>query len=118
MKGRPVQRGRAQDNSDAAKDAGQAVDTTEQDTNDHLDWGWGAVVNLHKRAASKAGELAKYEVEVLVMCKAEDNLQGGEQHIEPPAPTANGGQVVVLACCAPLGVGQRGVLIVVCTLFW
>lgn len=89
LKGSPISRRRVQDGSDAAKDGGQPIDATAQEKGDDLDWGWGAVVNLHKRAASKAGELAKYEVEVLVMCKVGDHHQG-EQRIEPPTPTGDG----------------------------
>lgn len=112
MKGSPISRRRVQDGSDAAKDGGQPIDATAQEKGDDLDWGWGAVVNLHKRAASKAGELAKYEVEVLVMCKVGDHHQG-EQRIEPPTPTVNGGQVVVLAYCVVFSLRQRAVLILV-----
>lgn len=62
-----------------------------------LDWGWGATVDLHKKVASKAGEPAKYELSVLVMCKKEDSKRGPGQPDAPPKPTANGIQVATLS---------------------
>lgn len=87
--------GAAQDTLSTTKDPDQP---TSQDTNDKLDWGWGVVVNLHKRAASKAGELAKYQVDVLVMCEQQDS----PQEVRPPTPATNGAKVdeyVGLPCC-------------------
>lgn len=63
-----------------------------------LDWGWGATVDLHKKVASKAGEPAKYELSVLVMCKKEDSKRASGQPDPSPTPTANGVQVATLAC--------------------
>lgn len=50
------------------------------------EWGWGATVDLNKKASSKAGDLAKYEVGVLVECKPKESARRGGQHIYPPTP--------------------------------
>lgn len=108
MQGSPARHG-GQENSDEGKkgegcEAEVAISSL-QTADGQLDWGWGAVVNLHKKASNKTGEPTKYEVEVLLMCKADAETQGKGQPRGPPAPTTNGVQVVVLTrydciCCS------------------
>ncbi|CAM9199818.1 unnamed protein product [Ectocarpus sp. 4 AP-2014] len=62
---------------------------------DQPDWGWGATVDLNKKASSKAGDPAKYEVGVLVKCKPEGSARRGGQHIYPPTPMEDGEMRVV-----------------------
>lgn len=64
-----------------------------QGSRDEADWRWGATVDLHKKAASKAGGPAKYEVSVLVMCKTSGTSHESGQRDAPPMLTANGVQV-------------------------
>lgn len=97
MKGLPVGFGTAARSEGSQDQDSTAENATADSSGDELDWGWGAVVNLHKKPAKKTGEPATYEVEVLVMCKAE----GGEQEAaqsKRPTPTANGVQVGLLDC--------------------
>lgn len=94
MRGLPVGRGDQGQKQEVAGGDGQYADLSHgQDTGSQPDWGWGATVDLHKKAATKTGDPAKYEVSVLVMCKPEDSAHGGGQHDSSPAPMANGVQV-------------------------
>lgn len=89
IKGQPVGRGLL----DGAHDEDGVNRGTKSDmTTDDPDWGWGAVVNMHKKPPKKSGEPANYEVEVLVMCEATDKAQGTGW--KEPTPTTNGIQVV------------------------
>lgn len=99
MRGAPVGPGGDQAKAKEAKgdDAQTEVSRGPGDSNGQADWGWGATVDLHKKAASKAGEPAKYELSVLVMCKKEDSKRGPGQLDVAPKPTANGIQVAILA---------------------
>lgn len=73
-----------------------------RDTNAPPDWGWGATVDLRKKASSKPGEPAMYEVSVLVMCNklktrpedGGDKSRNGEVQEVIPTPMLNGIQVV------------------------
>lgn len=99
MRGAPVGPGGDQAKAKEAKgdDAQTEVSGGPGDSSGQADWGWGATVDLHKKAASKAGEPAKYELSVLVMCK-KDGKRGPGQLDVAPKPTANGIQVATLAC--------------------
>lgn len=50
------------------------------------DWGWGATVDMAKKASSKAGDPDWYEVTVLLMCKPEDIVNGKRQRDTMPTP--------------------------------
>lgn len=60
-----------------------------------LDWGWGVTVDLNKKASSKAGDPAKYEVGVLVKCKPEESARRGGQNIHPPTPMVSASPVTL-----------------------
>ncbi|CAM9550611.1 unnamed protein product [Laminaria digitata] len=93
MRGAPVGQGADQGKPKEAKgdDAHEAENSSGPGASGgQLDWGWGATVDLHKKVASKAGEPAKYELSVLVMCKKEDSKRGSGQPGASPTPTANG----------------------------
>lgn len=101
MRGTPVGQGGDQGKLKEAKrdDTREAELSSGPGASDgQLDWGWGATVDLHKKVASKAGEPAKYELSVLVMCKKEDSQRGAGQPDASPTPTTNGIQVATLAC--------------------
>ena len=57
-----------------------------RDKSSQPDWGWGATVEMVKKASSKAGGHDWYEVTVLVMCKPEDSANGERQQESLPTP--------------------------------
>ncbi|CAM9166887.1 unnamed protein product [Scytosiphon promiscuus] len=89
MRGWPVGHGDPGSTSQAKGGDGQKEDhPSGHESGGELDWGWGATVDLQKKPASKAGDVAKYEVAVLVMCKPEDGARGKE--FVPPMPMTDG----------------------------
>lgn len=50
------------------------------------DWGWGATVEMVKKASSKAGGHDWYEVTVLMMCKPGGSANGKRQQDSLPTP--------------------------------
>lgn len=98
MRGWPVGRG-DQDNKlqGTGGDGHQAELFSGHGKSSQPDWGWGATVDLHKKVASKAGDSAKYEVAVLVMCKPADSARGRGEQDAPPTPMVSGVQAAALA---------------------
>ncbi|CAM9535807.1 unnamed protein product, partial [Hapterophycus canaliculatus] len=89
MRGWPVGHGDQGNKPQASGVDGQKGDLQSGHENSgELDWGWGAIVDLQRKPASKAGDPAKFEVAVLVMCKPEDGKRGKEYL--PPAPMKDG----------------------------
>lgn len=82
MRGWPVGRGDQDKNIKGAEGDGRQELGNEHGSGPP-DWGWGATVDL--RNASKAGDPAKYEVTVLVMCKPDDTAHGRGRNA-PPVP--------------------------------
>lgn len=71
-------------------DGRQARRSSGRDKSSQPDWGWGATVEMVKKASSKAGGPDWYEVTVLVMCKPEDSANGKRQRDSPPTPMVSG----------------------------
>lgn len=89
MRGWPVERG---DQGNQPQGVGSGVDglqrqlSSGRDRSSQLDWGWGAVVEMVKKASSKAGGHDWYEVTVLAMCKPEASANGERQQDSLPTP--------------------------------
>eukprot|EP00752_Nemacystus_decipiens_P013490 g11949.t1 len=61
-----------------------------RDTSSQPDWGWGATVEMIKKASSKAGGHDWYELTVLVMCKPEGSANGERRQGSLPTPMKDG----------------------------
>ncbi|CAM9227349.1 unnamed protein product [Ascophyllum nodosum] len=80
IRGSSIRRGEADDGDDGDdQHKGRTDERDSGDTHATPDWGWGATVDLHKKAASTPGESNKYEVSVLVLCSKESKPKDGHQ---------------------------------------
>ena len=112
IRGSSIRRGEADDGDDGDdQHKGRTDERDSGDTHATPDWGWGATVDLHKKAASTPGESNKYEVSVLVLCSKESKPKDGHQGNQVkqdkdgardrgqqdgiPTPAPNGFQVVL-----------------------
>lgn len=71
-------------------DGRQAQLSSGRDKSSQPDWGWGATVEMRRKASSKAGDPDWHEVAVLVMCKPEDSANGKGQQRPSPTPMVGG----------------------------
>ncbi|CAM9636261.1 unnamed protein product [Ectocarpus sp. 13 AM-2016] len=92
IRGSPARHGDQNNKQDGREANGHQAELS---PDNQPDWGWGATVDLNKKASSKAGDPVKYEVGVLVKCKPEESARRGGQHIYPPTPMEDGEMRVV-----------------------
>lgn len=103
MRGWPVGRGDQDKNFKGTEGKGRQEELVNEHGSSQPDWGWGATVDL--RNASKAGDPAKYEVTVLVMCKPDGTAHGRGRQNAPPVPMVSSVQAAVTspAVCRSYG---------------
>lgn len=73
--------------------------SSRRDKSSQPEWGWGATVEMAKKAPNKAGGPDLYEVTLLVMCKPQDSANGERRQDSVPTPMVRGIRLVAALTC-------------------